>query len=100
MSDEFKNKVVEIVKQIPKGRVMSYGEIAALAGKPRAARIVGSVAHFGDPELPWHRVVKKHGGTATGYPGGHMVHREHLEAEGIEFGTNGLLDMDKYSWRP
>lgn len=72
-----------LVSQIPKGRVMTYGQIAALAGNARAARIVGGIAHFGDPDLPWHRVVNKKGGLATGYPGGRSAHKEHLESEGV-----------------
>jgi methylated-DNA-protein-cysteine methyltransferase-like protein len=65
---DFKNKVYELVAQIPKGRVMTYGQLAALAGHPYAARIVGGVAHFGDPDLPWQRVVNKQGGLDSGYP--------------------------------
>lgn len=60
--NQFKKRVEDIVAQIPKGNVMTYGQLAALCGNPRAARIVGGIAHFGDPNLPWHRVVNKHGG--------------------------------------
>ena len=49
---------------------MTYGQIAALCGNPRAARVVGGVAHFGDTSIPWQRVVNKNGGLAAGYPGG------------------------------
>ena len=49
---DFRERVYEVVASIPKGRVMSYGQIAALVGSPYAARIVGGVAHWGDPELP------------------------------------------------
>ncbi len=62
---------------------MTYGQLAALAGNARAARIVGGIAHYGDPGLPWHRVVNKAGGLAAGYPGGRRAHKQHLEAEGI-----------------
>jgi len=85
VAGDFKTKVHELVAQIPKGKVMTYGQLAALAGSPRAARIVGGVAHFGDPDLPWQRVVNKQGGVAKGYPGGREVHRGVLEAEGYEF---------------
>jgi methylated-DNA-protein-cysteine methyltransferase-like protein len=80
----FKTRVYELVSQIPKGRVMTYGQLAALAGNARAARIVGGVAHFGDPDLPWQRVVNKKGGLAAGYPGGRSAHKQHLESEGVE----------------
>ena len=82
-SDNFKVRVYDIVSQIPKGKVMTYGQIAALCGSPRAARIVGGVAHYGDPGLPWQRVVKSTGKLAEGFYGGVQGHREALEAEGI-----------------
>ena len=63
---EFRTRVEALVARIPKGRVMTYGQLAALAGQPTAARIVGGIAHFGDPDLPWQRVVNKRGGLASG----------------------------------
>ena len=57
ISSDFRSRVYAVVASIPRGRVMSYGQIAALTGNPRAARIVGGVAHFGDPDLPWQRVL-------------------------------------------
>ena len=101
--DSFKNRVYTIVEQIPEGRVMSYGQIAALAGNARAARIVGGVAHYGDGELPWHRVVNKKGGLASGYHGGRHTQKEHLEAEGVEVmgeQDNYWVDIDKLIWHP
>jgi methylated-DNA-protein-cysteine methyltransferase-like protein len=99
----FKEKVEGFVKQIPPGRVMTYGQLAALAGSPNAARVVGGVAHFGDFELPWHRVVNKQGGLASGYPGGRKAHKKHLEAEGIVFTEQKgvyMLDVKKIIWWP
>lgn len=98
-----KNKVESIVAEIPKGRVMTYGQLAALAGSPRAARIVGGIAHFGDSELPWHRVVNKQGGLASGYPGGRKAHGEHLRAEGVSVSSEDdtyKVDIEKLIWRP
>lgn len=100
---EFASRVEELVSQIPTGRVMTYGQLAALSGNSRAGRIVGGIAHFGDPNLPWHRVVNKKGGLATGYPGGRVAHQKHLESEGVIFQTRGgeiLLDVEKLIWRP
>ncbi|MDQ3159331.1 MAG: MGMT family protein [bacterium] len=77
---------------------MTYGQIAAMCGRPRAARIVGGIAHFGDPELPWQRVVKKDGFLAEGYPGGIAGHQAALENEGIKF-KNGKIDMSKHLWK-
>lgn len=98
-NNQFRDRVYAIVSQIPRGRVMTYGQIAALCGSPRAARIVGGVAHFGDPKLPWQRVVNKQGGMAVGYPGGTVAHQQHLEQEGVEF-TNNRITLEKYLWTP
>ncbi len=84
LDSNFAVRVEAIVAQIPEGRVMTYGQLAALCGSPRAARIVGGIAHFGDSALPWQRVVNKQGGLAAGYPGGRQAHAQHLQAEGVE----------------
>lgn len=97
---EFKQRVEALVAQIPKGRVMTYGQLAALCGNARAARIVGGIAHFGDPDLPWHRVVNKSGGLASGYPGGRSAHAEHLRAEGISVSSNLHVDINRLLWQP
>ncbi|MDZ7744348.1 MAG: tRNA (adenosine(37)-N6)-dimethylallyltransferase MiaA [Candidatus Saccharibacteria bacterium] len=99
MSD-FKERVEALVAEIPKGRVMTYGQIAALAGNARAARIVGGIAHFGNPDLPWQRVVNKSGGLANGYPGGKSGHKQVLEAEGIAVDENYRVDVERLLWRP
>ncbi len=78
---------------------MTYGQIAALAGQPRAARIVGGVAHWGDPSLPWQRVVKHDGSLAEGYPGGTSGHEQVLAAEGVEI-QNHRVNMEKHLWQP
>jgi methylated-DNA-protein-cysteine methyltransferase related protein len=98
-----KNSVEAIVREIPEGRVMTYGQLAALCGSPRAARVVGGIAHFGDPKLPWHRVVNKKGGLASGYHGGRRTQKEHLEAEGVVVrGEEGqfYVDVEKLLWWP
>jgi methylated-DNA-protein-cysteine methyltransferase-like protein len=96
----FRERVEDIVRQIPRGRVMTYGQIAALAGSAYAARIVGGIAHFGDPELPWQRVVNKKGGLASGYPGGRAGHAAALEAEGIEVGDDFYVNVTDLLWWP
>ena len=95
----FKQLVESYVAAIPYGRVMTYGQLAALSGRPQAARVVGGIAHFGDPDLPWHRVVAKHGGLARGYPGGRRAHMKHLLDEGVQF-NGSLVDMEKAMWWP
>lgn len=79
---------------------MTYGQLAALCGSPRAARIVGGIAHFGDPTLPWHRVVNKQGGLAAGYPGGRRGHRHVLELEGVRVDANDRVDVQELIWWP
>jgi methylated-DNA-protein-cysteine methyltransferase related protein len=96
----FRQRVEALVAQIPRGQVMTYGQLAALCGNARAARIVGGIAHFGDPNLPWQRVVNKQGGLAAGYPGGRRGHREHLEAEGYEVSDDYRVDVTKLLWWP
>lgn len=96
----FKERVEALVAQIPQGRVMTYGQLAALCGNPRAARIVGGIAHFGNPLLPWQRVVNKQGGLAVGYPGGVEGHKQHLEAEGITVGEDLKVDVEHLRWNP
>ena len=96
----FRDRVYAIVAQIPKGKVMSYGQIAALCGSPRAARIVGGVAHFGDPDLPWQRVVHKDGTLAAGYPGGVEGHTQVLEGEGVNVSRDHKVDIRNLRWQP
>ena len=82
---------------------MTSGQLAALAGNARAARIVGGIAHFGDPDLPWQRVVNRKGGLAAGYPGGRSAHKKHLEAEGVEvFGSGDeyYVNVGELLWDP
>jgi methylated-DNA-protein-cysteine methyltransferase-like protein len=100
---QFAERVYALVAQIPKGRVMTYGQIAGMCGNAKAARIVGGIAHFGPPDLPWQRVVNKKGGLAAGYPGGHESHKKNLEAEGVQVsGQAGsyYVEVEKLLWRP
>jgi len=98
--DGFRIRVESLVAQIPFGRVMTYGQLATLCGNPRAARIVGGIAHFGDPSLPWHRVVNRRGGLASGYPGGRRGHKAALEAEAIAVDENYQIDIQELLWWP
>ena len=89
-----------MVRTIPPGRVMTYGQLAALAGSPTAARIVGGIAHFGDPDIPWQRVVNKNGGLASGYPGGRDGHKAALLAEGVHISDADTVSVDTLLWWP
>lgn len=98
---QFSQDVYDIVAQIPKGRVMTYGQIAGLCGSPRSAIIVGQVAHWGPLDLPWQRVVNKNGGLAAGYTtGGREAHRRDLEAEGVTVDDQYRVDVGALIWWP
>lgn len=98
---QFSRDVYDIVARIPMGRVMTYGQIAALVGSPRSARIVGQVAHWGPLELPWQRVVNKLGGLAGGYTtGGREAHKRDLEGDGVEVSDDYSVDVDALLWWP
>lgn len=96
----FRQRVEALVALIPPGRVMTYGQLAALCGNARAARIVGGIAHFGDPALPWQRVVNKQGGLASGYPGGRRGHGQVLEQEGIDVSEDYKVKVEELLWWP
>lgn len=100
VDSEFKNNVYEIVGHIPKGKVMTYGQVAALAGAAWAAWEVGQIAHTGPSDLPWQRVVNKSGGLAKGYPGGYEGHKRDLGAEGIYVNDEYKVKIDELLWRP
>lgn len=98
----FSAGVYKLVGSIPKGRVMSYGQIAAILGSPRAARQVGQVAHWGPLNLPWQRVVHKDGTLARGYTtGGYEAHKRDLEAEGVKVDHKfRVIDFEQLLWWP
>ena len=99
-NDSFRERVYEIVASIPRGKLMTYGDIASLAGHPYAARQVGGLAHFGPTDLPWHRVVNRLGQCAAGYYGGKAGHQSALEAEGIPVRDFTVTDFLERRWRP
>lgn len=92
-------KIYTVVKTIPKGKVATYGQVAALAGNPRWARVVGYALH-NNPDtsaIPCHRVVNRVGKVADGFAfGGCEVQRRLLEAEGVVFNADGNIDLKKY----
>lgn len=100
LPDTFPVRVWQIVASIPEGYVTTYGDVARLAGSPRAARQVGGVLRR-LPEgsaLPWHRVVNRHG--AISLTGSDLQRqRQALLAEGIQVTGSGKIDMQKYRWR-
>lgn len=96
----FRERVEELMAQVPQGKVVTYGDLAGLAGSANASRIVGGIAHYGNPDLPWHRLVNRFGGLAAGFPGGREVQEQLLAAEGIHC-TNHIVDNFKdIRWQP
>ena len=92
----FAEQVYEIVAQIPPGKVVAYGQIAAILGRPRAAREVGWAMRNCPEELPWQRVVMADGSIAGG---GHAsLRRARLEDEGVTFLPGGRVDMAAHRW--
>ncbi|ADU68285.1 MGMT family protein [Erwiniaceae bacterium L1_54_6] len=97
--DSFPQRVWQIVAAIPPGKVMTYGDVARLAGSPRAARQVGGVLKRLPPgsQLPWHRVLNRHGRISL--QGDDLFRqRDALEAEGIEVSDAGEIELARYRW--
>ena len=94
----FQADVLDIVSQIPRGCVTTYGLIATLAGWPSHSRMVGRTLRYtpGAEKLPCHRVVNAAGRTAPGW----LEHRLLLEKEGVAFKANGHVDMLRHLWEP
>jgi methylated-DNA-[protein]-cysteine S-methyltransferase len=99
MTSDFRRRVLTAVRRIPAGKVATYGDIAALAGRPRAWRAVGNIMHScNDPVTPCHRVIGA-GGALGGYGGNLQLKRELLRAEGIEVGRMRIRRFHEVRWR-
>ncbi|ASN03923.1 MGMT family protein [Virgibacillus necropolis] len=98
----FTAKVVTILKDIPKGKVMTYGQVASVAGSPRGARQVVRILHSMSKkhELPWHRVVSIKGEIALKSNEGLMSQKSLLIAENIEVSESGQVNLTKYQHQP
>lgn len=93
--------VYEVVKNIPKGKVMSYGQVAQFLGNGKMSRRVGQALHVNpDPErIPCHRVVFRDGSLTDGFAfGGAGVQRERLEKEGVEFTEDGRVKYEFFEF--
>ncbi len=100
---KFKDKVFEIVRLIPKGSVVSYGQVALMAGIPRAAIQVGWVLHISDENdnLPWWRVINNQGRISTTcLEHTAQTQKELLEREGVKVTSKLKIDIEKYRFRP
>ena len=94
----FKTSVLRLVARIPRGRVATYGQVAALVGRPRSARAVGQVMRDADG-VPWHRVVNSLGGISRRpRVSGMVTQRIRLEQEGVQF-RRGRVVLPRFRWR-
>ena len=100
-SASYRERVYRIVRRIPAGRVMTYGQLADILGEGYTARTVGFVMHAADENDPWHRVINSQGACSTGrvlLPSNKQ--QSMLEAEGIIFDARGRCDLARYRWTP
>ena len=98
---EFQTAVYRIVRKCPRGKVISYGGVAAMAGNPRAARAVGAVMRDlpEGTKVPWWRVINSRGEVSMRDIGhGPAIQRKLLEGEGVRFDRSGRVDWEKYGW--
>ena len=97
----YNERVYQIVRRIPTGRVMTYGQIADMLGEGYTPRTVGFVMHASPDDVPWQRVINAQGACSTGrvlLP--HNIQQGLLEAEGISFDARGRCDLKRYRWLP
>ena len=101
-SDESAAAIYAVIRRIPKGWVATYGQVAALAGLPRRARLVGRVLQDLDPasDIPWHRVVNAKGEVSysPSRNGGDTLQQRLLEQEGVQFDDRKRFDLERFRW--
>lgn len=101
LAPSLRDTVYRLMSELPSDKITTYGDLAAMASSPRAARIVGSIAHWGPEEFPWHRLVNAKGRLATGYPGGQELQRQLLMQDGIVCTDEyAIKDFSERRWRP
>jgi methylated-DNA-protein-cysteine methyltransferase related protein len=97
----YRERVFEIVRRIPSGRVMTYGQLAEILGEGYTARTVGFVMHSADESVPWQRVINAQGACSTGrviVPPD--LQQRMLVSEGVVFDAKGRCDLSRYRWTP
>lgn len=100
MPTSFADRVLFVVRRIPAGRVATYGDVAALAGQPRACRAVGNIMRdCRRRDVPCHRVIAA-GGRLGGYGGSEALKRSLLQAEGIVVSGARVRELDRVRWKP
>lgn len=101
-AESFAERVLAVVAKIPRGKVLTYGQVATIVGSPRASRIVGGVLFRLGPNsrLPWQRVINAQGKLSTYRVGCGPEQRQRLEAEGLKFNRKGAIDLRRHQWWP
>jgi methylated-DNA-protein-cysteine methyltransferase-like protein len=100
MASNFFDRIYKIIQKIPKGKVATYGQIAAMAGNPRAARMVGWALN-NCPEgsvIPWQRVINASGRSSLCEESQRKLQQALLETEGVIFDKTGRVDFEKFQW--
>jgi methylated-DNA-protein-cysteine methyltransferase-like protein len=102
MPTELTLKIIAVIKKIPKGKVATYGLIAALAGNPRAAHQVVRILniYWEKEKLPWHRIIGSQGKISLKPGQGYELQKSMLEKEGIVFDIRGRVDFESFLWQP
>ena len=102
MSKSFYQRVIDIIKNIPEGKVATYGQIASYAGNSYASRQVAYILHSSSRKenLPWHRVVNSKGSISLKLGYGYELQKEMLKDEGIIFNKNDRIDLKRFLWLP
>lgn len=97
---EFTEKVIQLIKSVPEGKVCTYGGIAALAGSPRGARQVARILHSMSKKegLPWHRIINTKGYIVIKDRDGFLRQKQRLEQEGVTVSDTGAVDLQYYLW--
>ncbi|HXD29615.1 MAG TPA: MGMT family protein [Pyrinomonadaceae bacterium] len=99
MDPKYRERVYKLVARIPRGKVMTYGQLAAILGEGYTPRTVGFVMHSAEGDLPWHRVINAQGACSTG---GLLLPTNKqqlmLEREGVKFDERGRCDLQRYAW--
>ena len=98
----FTEKALNVIKQIPPGKIMTYGQVAAVAGSPRAARQVTRILHSMSAKhnLPWHRIVNAQGRIMLRDEESRFFQRKSLQEEGVEVGKDDCIDLSRYRFDP
>ena len=99
LSQNLFRRVYALVRQVPRGRVVTYGQIAHALGAPRAARTVGWAMRDCPDRVPWQRVVNARGEISLRPTSGYHEQRARLREEGVRFDRAGRIDLDKYGWK-